>query len=326
MSDVMESGQIDIRQVRSFLVVAQELNFTRAAARLFLTQQAVSSQVRALERALGVQLFERTTRQVRLTPAGRVMRNQVEPALQILNRALHLVQQAGDGSSRPLHVGHTPNLTPHLLARTASVLEKVDSTLRLHTAEHSEDSLRTAILQGQVDIGVGLEVDWVALGLGGRPLSGEPWCAVVGRHHPLAGRPWVNLDDLAAYDWLCWPRSVCPGHWNAVHALAGSLASAPRLREMRRNVGHGEMQGEQGVMLQPVSYAAYLPGESVALRLCASPATAYSVVWNPRSGPTRLEVVLGALNEAAHQLRPRRPERPYLPLPLSRRDNAGAAG
>lgn len=72
---------IELRHLRAFIAVADELNFTRAAERLFIAQQALSAQIRQLEERVGAQLFERSTRKVELTPAGHALYEQAGPLL-----------------------------------------------------------------------------------------------------------------------------------------------------------------------------------------------------------------------------------------------------
>src|SRR4051794_25601978 len=98
----------ELRQLRTFVAVAEELSFTRAAERLFLGQQAVSKSVQQLERELGVELLERTTREVRLTPAGAALLPAGRPALEAADAAFEQARQVGLGLSGRVRVGFSP--------------------------------------------------------------------------------------------------------------------------------------------------------------------------------------------------------------------------
>jgi Bacterial regulatory helix-turn-helix protein, lysR family len=102
----------DLRQLRTFVAVAQERNFTRAAQQLHLAQQAVSKSVAQLERELGVELLERTTREVRLTPAGRALRADGVALLRDADAAFARAREVGRGLSGTLRVGVSPALGP----------------------------------------------------------------------------------------------------------------------------------------------------------------------------------------------------------------------
>lgn len=98
----------ELRQLRTFVAVAEELSFTRAAERLFLGQQAVSKSVQQLERELGVELLERTTHEVRLTPAGAALLAAGRDALETADAAFERARQVGLGLSGRVRVGFSP--------------------------------------------------------------------------------------------------------------------------------------------------------------------------------------------------------------------------
>ncbi|WP_052443172.1 LysR family transcriptional regulator [Streptacidiphilus neutrinimicus] len=285
----------DVRQLRAFLVVAEELSFTQAARRLFLTQQAVSSQVRSLETVLRVQLFERTTRKVRLTPAGRLLRDQVDPALRALDRALGCFQEA-----RSIRIGHTPSAAHRLLPRTAGALERMNSRLNLQASECSEESLRAALLAGQLDVGVALEAGPAGHGLAVKLLGNEPWCAVVGTAHPLADHSRVSLTDLIPYEWLSWPRPSYPGYWNAIQRLTSPSSRRPVIRETWISLAYHHIVDGRSVTLQPASYAVCPPPKTVVIPLAGSSTATYSALWNPHHTPPGLDLLLEVLTESAN--------------------------
>lgn len=112
----------ELRQLRAFVAVAEELNFTRAAGRLHLGQQAISKSVSQLERELGVALLERTTRQVRLTPAGTALLQSGRDALAAADAAFDRAQAVGRGLAGTVRVGVTPAIGPATRAEVAGVL------------------------------------------------------------------------------------------------------------------------------------------------------------------------------------------------------------
>ncbi|MEU8827523.1 LysR family transcriptional regulator [Streptomyces sp. NPDC048636] len=298
-----DADLIDIRRLRSFLTVAQEMSFTRAGARLYLTQQAVSSQVRALEHALGTELFRRTTRNVQLTAAGRELQDRVRPALQALDDAISAARELGtQGGRRTVRVGHTPTAAYWLLPYAAGLLDGGDPAVCLRTEEHTEMGLRAAVADGRVHLGVGLELESGVDGLAQQVVGGEPWCAVVGPDHPLASRGRVRLAELTAYEWLTWPRSSHPGYWHAVHALASSVGAVPMIHETWLSVAHARLTAGAMVMLRPVSYTAHPLLGLIALELEDAPMCRYGAVWNEAAPPLDLPVVLSALTGAAGRL------------------------
>src|SRR4051812_3869475 len=98
----------DLRQLRYFLAVAEELNFTRAAERLHMAQPPLSAAIRQLEEQLGVGLFERTTREVKLTPAGRVLLDRAPALLADAEELVAAVQAVERGAAGRLRLGIAP--------------------------------------------------------------------------------------------------------------------------------------------------------------------------------------------------------------------------
>jgi DNA-binding transcriptional LysR family regulator len=104
------SVHLELRHLRAFVAVAEELHFTRAARRLHLAQQALSAQIRQLEDELGTQLFERTTRSVELTEAGRTLLAHAVPILASISAAWEQTAQTGAGEIGRLAVCYTPTV------------------------------------------------------------------------------------------------------------------------------------------------------------------------------------------------------------------------
>jgi DNA-binding transcriptional LysR family regulator len=293
---------LDVRLLRAFLAVAQELNFTRAAAKLFLSQQAVSSRIRALEVDLRLQLFARTTRRVELTPAGVVFRDRIGPALTALDHAWTAAREADVAGHGVIRIGHTPSAAYRLLPDAAALWDRLDPKLQLRNVEHTERSLRCALLDGTVNLGVGLTAKSFRQGLGMRPLGREPLGVVVGKQHPLTHAGQARLSDLSAWDWLCWPRSEFPAHWRATHELACSLDPMPPLREVWMSLAYPLLAERDAVMLQPASYVDHLPRGLVWLPVDSPAVLEYAALWNPSELTTLLKVAIDVLAESAGRL------------------------
>ncbi|MFF4983891.1 LysR family transcriptional regulator [Streptomyces sp. NPDC001046] len=296
-----DADLIDIRLLRTFMVVAQELSFTRAGARLYLTQQAVSSQVRGLEASLSVQLFRRTTRSVRLTRSGRLLQERVQPLLDALDEAIVDTREVAQRRGAVLVVGHTASAAHRLLPRAAGLLGRSAPELQLRSEQHSELGLRAAVAEGRVHLGVGLELAFSGGRLACQELGREAWCAVVGARHPLAERGRVGIAELAGHEWLSWPRSSHPGHWRAVHRLAATAATdaAPDVTETWLSLAHTRLVTTHAVMLQPESVTAHLPQGLAVLELQQAPLGRFSAVWSLLATPPGLPQVLSALMAAA---------------------------
>jgi DNA-binding transcriptional LysR family regulator len=133
---------VEVRQLRYFVAVAEELHFGRAAERLHVAQPAVSQQVGRLERELGVRLLERTSRRVALTGDGRRLLDEARAALSAVDRVRAVAADLSAGRAAVMRVGTTPGVGPRLSRAAAKLradvpdltLTLVDGTVATHTA------------------------------------------------------------------------------------------------------------------------------------------------------------------------------------------------
>lgn len=144
----------ELSQLRCFVAAAEELHFGRAAARLNMTQPPLSRQVQLLERILGVSLMDRTSRSVRLTPAGRAFLVEARRILRMAESAALTTRKIAAGDAGRIAIGFTAasgySFLPKLITLTRSRLPNVDLTLReMVTGEQNE-----ALLTGRIDVGL----------------------------------------------------------------------------------------------------------------------------------------------------------------------------
>ncbi|MGW2706394.1 LysR family transcriptional regulator [Streptomyces sp. NPDC001340] len=186
---------IEPRLLRSFLAVAEELHFTRAAARLYVAQQALSRDVRRLERELGAELFVRTTRQVTLTADGERLLPHARRVLAAQDDLLAAFGQARpllvDLNSAGLATGRRVLHRARELAPDCELMARYESGLTGAAAE---------LLAGRLDASFGRFAGLdpaVRSGLEQQPVRYEPMAVVLPEDHPLAARPTVPLAALA---------------------------------------------------------------------------------------------------------------------------------
>jgi DNA-binding transcriptional LysR family regulator len=193
----------ELRHLRAFVAVAEELNFTRAAERLHLAQQAVSRSVAQLERELGVELLERTTREVSLTAAGAALLEHGREALVAADAAFARAQAVGRGTAGTVRVGITPAISAGERAEVARVLREDAAELSVSFHELRPAELAASLRDRAVDLVLARtappvpEVDSAAL----RPVPAELFVAT---GHRLAREPAVRLAQLDGERLLTW--------------------------------------------------------------------------------------------------------------------------
>ncbi|WP_290050925.1 LysR family transcriptional regulator [Amycolatopsis solani] len=212
---------MELRALRYFVTVADELHFGRAAERLHIAQPAVSRQIAQLERELGTRLFDRTPRRVRLTAAGHRVLDAARETLAAADRVRGAAGAAGGTMRIGIGAGFTTRLERGIDAlREASpfdvVLVDLPLTARLAALRHGEIDL--ALARG-VHAADGLEV---------LPSWTEPLLAVLSRRHPAAGRTAVGVDELAESTLRLPSRDQDPALHDAVTSALGPSARLGR--------------------------------------------------------------------------------------------------
>lgn len=188
-------NDLETRQLRYFVAVAEELHFGRAAERLGMAQPPLSRAIRVLERQLGVTLLERTTRQVMLTAAGEVLLRDARTALEAVTAAARRTRQAGRASPRlrvALKADIDGGLLPQIL--TAYHAEEAARPAELVLGGHGEQA--QALRDGRADVGL-LISPFDDHDLDAEPLLTEPLLVAVAATDPLAALPRLCLADLA---------------------------------------------------------------------------------------------------------------------------------
>ena len=191
----------EVRQLEHFVAVAEELNFTRAAARLHLVQQAVSGSIAQLESRLGVRLLERSTRRVRLTPAGRDFLDHARGTLAAVDEAVRAAELHADGRAGSLRIGLCATggleFTPQLLAAFSQ--RYPDVALQVRTFDFSDP--RAGIGDGSSDVTI-VRPPFQDDGLELLEVASEPRSVVLPVFHRLASRVSVAFGELVAEPWM----------------------------------------------------------------------------------------------------------------------------
>jgi DNA-binding transcriptional LysR family regulator len=199
---------VDSRQLEYFVAVAEELSFTRAAQRLFTVQSTVSAAVRALESDLRTTLFDRSTRRVTLSAAGQALLPEAKAALEALDRARAVVEEASTGLRGNLRIGTLARLGLVNLAELLGAFHRkyplVD--VQVATSPTGSSGLADDVRHGRLDVAlVGLS-RWELHGLEVRDLASVPFVVLLPSSHPLANKAAVGLEELEGERFVDMPR------------------------------------------------------------------------------------------------------------------------
>jgi DNA-binding transcriptional LysR family regulator len=190
---------MDSRQLEYFVAVAEELSFTRAAQRLFTVQSTVSAAIRALETDLKTTLFDRSTRRVALSPAGQALLPEAKAALEALDRARSVVEEASAGLRGSIRIGTMSRLGLVDLAELLGAFYQRYPLVDVHvtTSPTGSSGLADDVRHGRLDLAlVGLGRQDLP-GLETHELAAVPFVVLVPSNHRLAPGTGIKLKDLA---------------------------------------------------------------------------------------------------------------------------------
>jgi len=225
----------ELHQLRCFVAVASEMNFHRAAERLNMTQPPVSRQVQVLERQLGVQLFDRTGRSIRLTAAGERFFYEARDLLRRAEDAKVIARSVASGHLGNVSLAFIPiaavPIVPVITTRLAKALPDIRIVLSEMLTGEQIERLRT----GQIDIGILRRPEGKVPGEQKR-LHSEPYSLAVHRDHPFATRDDLTIQDLDGQDLLMY--SPGPG-WYGYELLHPIFAANGVRPNFVQHVGQG---------------------------------------------------------------------------------------
>lgn len=205
---------MELRQLRSFVAVAEEGNISRAAQRLRLTQPALSRQIKALEEDLGLPLLERGAHSFRLTQEGEVLLREARAVLERADEALKRVRAAGKAVT--LRVGYAPSLTVGMLPVAIEAFTQRHPRVRVELHDLSSAEMKDGLQQGRLDVIVTAREGTTANGADWTPLRTEGWRVAMNRRHPLADKAVIHAGQLDGQRMVLFCQKDYPEYWETV--------------------------------------------------------------------------------------------------------------
>ena len=220
---------MEISQITAFLAVAEELHFGRAAQRLHSAQPPLSRTIRRLEKQLGATLFERNTRNVRLTSAGEALLGPAREILDACRLAEIAVAAAGRGQVGRVRIGFAGVSSHLLIGRWAKLVRHTHPGIEfvLDSSAFASEALNK-LLDGTLDIGL---VRWIFTppGIASRVILNEDFVVALPTDHPLAGRDGVRIEELATELWVTLPADPGSALRDSLQRAAHDAGFTPRI-------------------------------------------------------------------------------------------------
>lgn len=288
--------------MRYFTAVADRGSFTRAAQDLHVAQQAVSQQISALERVLGVTLLERSSRRVTLTPEGAVFLADCRRVLAGADRAARRVQAASRGEAGTLRLVYSLvsafETVPVLLAR----LGKDYPLLKVVAREVFGSDVSRLLLDGECDVALAPLTSY-SDDLRQRTVRREVVRVAVGERHRLADREQIELASLREETLELWPHEMSPGYYEAMIAACRTAGFEPRVDEHGAgSTVWGYIAQGRGVGLVVSSLIEQLPrGVKLVDLAPPRPMLTVNAVWRQDHEIPAIERCLETANRLTHE-------------------------
>ncbi len=260
---------MELRQIRSFLSIAETLHFGRTAELIHLSQPALSLQIRALEEEVGVRLFERNRRKTTLTAAGFAFRDDAAAALSQLEQAVRSARLAANGKLGVLRIGFISTvgseIVPNIIRRFRKSNPEVQFSLR---AIPTADQVKM-LEEGSLDIGFfrlpigehsALEVVTV---------HRERFVLVVPRSHELAKRKRVRLSELSGQNFVLYERTYAPGFYDLIFGMLRDARIVPNISQTAAELSMliSLVDAHMGVAILPLSAVKHSVASVVACNI-----------------------------------------------------------
>ncbi|GLY72815.1 LysR family transcriptional regulator [Actinoallomurus iriomotensis] len=227
----MERPELPLAQLHAFVVLAEELHFGHAAARLDIAQPPLSQQIRRLEDKVGHPLFDRGPRRVTLTPAGRELLPAARRALADLTAGLAAARAVGSGEAGRLRIGFAASLALTVLPGLLRTFRQRFPEVHLDIHEMTTAPQIAALHDETIDIGLLREPPADETELRFETVLSEPFVAVLPSAHPLSAGRTVRLSQLADSPFVLLPREAGPRLHDQITGLCAAAGFSPRIAQ-----------------------------------------------------------------------------------------------
>lgn len=221
---------MELRHLRCFVAVAEELHFARAAERLHIEQSPLSRTIKELEEDLGEQLFVRTSRSTRLTRAGKLFLEHVPRIFTALEQARDSVKAAANGFHGQLRIALSDGITPSRLPTLLALCRQEEPEVEIRLFEVPLSQQIKGLHDDLYDVGFA-QSDEVGDGIAVEPIWSDPLMVAVPARHPLLKHKRIPLDEVLRYPLVLCDPQVCEGHARQVERVLRRAEQEPMIAE-----------------------------------------------------------------------------------------------
>ena len=289
--------QIELRHLRYFLAVAEELHFRKAAERLFISQPGLSRQIKVLEEALGVVLFERHTRKVVLTKVGEYLKIEFSAQIKMLSHTLENAKMLQDGKQGALKIGYVGSAMQEVIPNLLLNFEKKHPNILCSLKEIDNQQQLEALLSFSLDIGF-VRLERVPRALEIKPILKENFCLVLPKDHEIDESNFKSLRQFKEASFILFDAQYSASYHEKVMQIFDNCGFTPL---NSHNTIHSSsifklVENKFGISIVPKSLAQKRGHNIKFIELDKiSQKTTLSVIWNQKNTNPILNDVLELL-------------------------------
>ena len=289
--------QIELRHLRYFLAVAEELHFRKAAERLFISQPGLSRQIKVLEEALGVVLFERHTRKVVLTKVGEYLKIEFSAQIKMLSHTLENAKMLQDGKQGALKIGYVGSAMQEVIPNLLLNFEKKHPNILCSLKEIDNQQQLEALLSFSLDIGF-VRLERVPRALEIKPILKENFCLVLPKDHEIDESNFKSLRQFKEASFILFDAQYSASYHEKVMQIFDNCGFTPL---NSHNTIHSSsifklVENKFGISIVPKSLAQKRGHKIKFIELDKiSQKTTLSVIWNQKNTNPILNDVLELL-------------------------------
>lgn len=222
---------MELRHLRYFVAVAEEMNVHRAAARLHISQPPLSLAIQQLEEEIGTSLFTRQGRGIQITRAGETLLEKACAILEQARQAAETTRLVGEGKSGTLKIGFISSAISGILQQTVAAYRSACPDVILHLEQSVSSQMEQRLLAREIDIGLIRLPEYISDEIDVQEAAKESWMAALPARHPLAKKKNVRIPDLASERLIFYPRWNSPAGYDAMMQLFERHGVTPHIHQ-----------------------------------------------------------------------------------------------
>ncbi|MFL1012949.1 LysR family transcriptional regulator [Flavisericum labens] len=276
------SYQIELRHIRYFLAVANELHFRKAAEKLFISQPGLSRQIKDMESFLGINLFDRHNRQVQLTPVGLYLKIELTKNLNSLNTILNHAKLLQEGKDGKLNFGYVGSAMQRIIPDLLLDFTQNHPNILFSLKEMDNNKQIENLLAQNIDIGF-VRLERIPRGLHIKPVLKEPFCLVLPKNHPIDASNFKNMLQLKNEHFILFDSEYSASYYENVMEIFDDSGFSPLITHNTIHAGsiYKLVENNFGVSIVPKSLKTKNNSKIKFIELTKiRQRTVLSAVWN----------------------------------------------